>query len=279
MQETKGNKDPEASNGEGDTKAAGGDNAMPTDQRGRFSRPFAYGAIFMAHFLGAVSLLAWMVFLFSGSLDLVDLGLGEAGALGVNACLCLLFFLQHSLMIRKSIRQWLARFVGEAYLGALYTITAGMALLILVVLWQGSDRVLADPQGLVRWLMRAVFFLSLIGFNWGLRALKAFDMIGTAPLFRYLRGLDSPAPMPFTVRGPYCWVRHPLYLFCLLLIWSGPEVTTDRLLYNILWTVWIVFASMLEERDLIACFGDEYRRYQAQVPMLFPRSIRPARQE
>ncbi len=252
---------------------------MPTDQSGLFSRPFAYGAICLAHFLGAVSLLAWMVFLFSGSFDLVDLGLGEAGALGVNVCLCLIFFLQHSLMIRRSFRQWLARFVGEAYHGALYTITAGMALLILVVLWQGSDRVLADPQGIVRWLMRAVFFLSLIGFNWGTRALKAFDMIGTAPLFRDLRGLDSPAPMPFTVRGPYCWVRHPLYLFCLLLIWSGPEVTTDRLLYNILWTAWIVIASMLEERDLIACFGDEYRRYQAQVPMLFPRSIRPARQE
>ena len=32
------------------------------------------------------------------------------------------------------------------------------------------------------------------------------------------------------VRGPYRWVRHPLYLTTLLMIWSYPDLTADRLL-------------------------------------------------
>jgi protein-S-isoprenylcysteine O-methyltransferase Ste14 len=76
--------------------------------------------------------------------------------------------------------------------------------------------------------------------------------------------------MPFTVRGPYRWVRHPLYFFCLLMIWSCPDLSLDRLLHNVLWTAWIVVGSVLEERDLVASFGEEYSNYKREVPMLIP---------
>ncbi len=41
-------------------------------------------------------------------------------------------------------------------------------------------------------------------------------------------------------------------------------------MYNLLWTGWIVVGTLLEERDLVHTYGDEYRDYQARVPMLFP---------
>ncbi len=56
----------------------------------------------------------------------------------------------------------------------------------------------------------------------------------------------------------------------------GSAVSIDRLLFNILWTVWIVVATLLEERDLVDDFGEGYLDYQRKVPMLFPRSLRPA---
>jgi protein-S-isoprenylcysteine O-methyltransferase Ste14 len=62
----------------------------------------------------------------------------------------------------------------------------------------------------------------------------------------------------------------------LVLFWSCPELTTDRLLFNIVWTIWVVGATVLEERDLTEDFGDAYRDYQAKVPMLLPRKIRPS---
>jgi len=56
----------------------------------------------------------------------------------------------------------------------------------------------------------------------------------------------------------------------LVLIWSGPDVSSDRLLFNVLWTLWVVLGSYLEEKDLVAAFGEKYRHYQKTVPMLLP---------
>jgi protein-S-isoprenylcysteine O-methyltransferase Ste14 len=76
-------------------------------------------------------------------------------------------------------------------------------------------------------------------------------------------------------RGPYRWVRHPLYLLSLFLIWSYPDLTTDRLLFNLLFTIWVVAGTLLEERDLTATFGQTYRSYQRKVPMFYPWRARP----
>lgn len=84
-----------------------------------------------------------------------------------------------------------------------------------------------------------------------------------------MRGTTAP-PSPLVARGPYRYVRHPLYLFMLLLIWSTPRFSTDQLIFNVLWTPWIIVGTKLEERDLLADFGQTYRQYQALVPMLIP---------
>ena len=56
----------------------------------------------------------------------------------------------------------------------------------------------------------------------------------------------------------------------LLLIWSTPRLPTDRLLFNVLWTAWIVVGAKLEERDLLVEFGETYRRNQLCVSVLLP---------
>jgi protein-S-isoprenylcysteine O-methyltransferase Ste14 len=240
------------------------------------SKFVSYVILMLTYLFGAVSLLAWMVFLFHGSLNLVNLGLGEIAGLGLNGSLSLAFFIQHSVMVRRSFRRWLAKFIREEYHGALFTIASGVVLLILVAFWQKSSYILAAPQGIIRWMMHAVFFLSTLTFYWSIRALGSFDGLGVSPILNNLREKDQPS-MPFIVRGPYRWVRHPLYFFCLLLIWSCPDLSLDRLLYNILWSTWIIVGSVLEERDLVGDFGEPYRDYQGKVPMLIPWRLRPVR--
>lgn len=236
----------------------------------------AYVMLGLAGLLGGGSLLVFTLFLFAGSLGLVELRLSDSGVLWLDAGLCLAFFVQHSGMVRKSFRRRLGRFVPGYYHAAVYSIASGVVLLGLVVLWQESAITLAAPQGIMRWLLRAVYFLSMAGFVWGVRALGFFDPLGRRAILHHLRGTAEPR-LPFAVRGPFRWVRHPLYLFCLLMIWSCPDVTADRLLFNVLWTGWMIAGTVLEERDLVAAFGDTYRDYQRKVPMLVPYRFRPGR--
>lgn len=223
----------------------------------------------IAAFIGIASFMSFLFFLYAGSSNWVTLDLSEAGILGFNSLLCLAFFLQHSGMIRRSFRRRLAGLIPPHFQGATYTVASGLVLLVFVAFWQGSDTILFEARGLWKALMRALFFLSILGTCWGIWALRSIDMFGLDPILKHVRSRPAPT-IPFTVRGPYRWVRHPLYLFMIVLFWCGPIMTTDRLLFNALWTIWIVVGTVLEERDLADDFGEAYRDYQSKVPMLIP---------
>jgi protein-S-isoprenylcysteine O-methyltransferase Ste14 len=234
-----------------------------------------YFVISATGLIGGGSLVLFLIFLYVGSFDWVDLGLKKPIVLAFDTLLCFMFFVQHSTMIRKSFKNRLRKIIPTHYHGAFYSISSGTILLILIIFWQDSHLYIFNQQDGARTLFRIIFFSSIGLFVWGCLALGSIDFFGVEPIIANIKGTKTIA-IPFIVRGPYRWVRHPLYLAMLLLIWSCPDVSIDRLLFNILWTVWIVVATMLEERDLVDGFGEGYLDYQRKVPMVFPRRLRPS---
>lgn len=229
---------------------------------------WVYATMTFSVILGGGSLILFGWFLFAGPLHLADLNLTEMEKLWLDAFLCLSFFIQHSVMVRRSFQQKLVRFIRPEYHSALYAIASGIVLLALIVLWQETDH-LFSPYHLFPWLMRGIFLLAVIGFIVAAYTLKGLDALGTGELRRYLKGGTSPE-IAFCIRGPYRSVRHPFYFLSLVMIWACPNLTADRLLLGILFTSWIVVGAYLEERDLVAFFGEDYVAYQRQVPMLIP---------
>jgi protein-S-isoprenylcysteine O-methyltransferase Ste14 len=223
----------------------------------------------LAVVIGGGSLLLFGTFLLIGPISIVRFGASELQVLLWDGLLSILFFIQHSGMVRTSFRNRFAPTIPPHYHPAKYAIASGIALAVVVLLWQPSQTFLYQAGGLIRFLARAISILAMLGFAWGVRALRNFDTFGLVPIKVHLRGKQL-RPPNFIVRGPYLWLRHPLYFFMIVLIWSAPDVSSDRLAFNILWTLWIVIGSYLEERDLIAEFGKKYRDYQKTVPMLFP---------
>lgn len=237
--------------------------------------PGALLLVAAAYVLGGGGMLAWMVFLLLGPWIALDLELSITGRLLLDTLLCLLFFVQHSIMVRRRFRLWLIQAVRADFHGALYASASGTCLLILAILWQPVGSTLWTPPGPIRWLMVILFLAAGAGAWWGSRSLGEFDALGVKSALRTLPNEKPIAGTPFTVRGPYRWVRHPLYLFSLIIIWSCLLFTADRLLHNVLWTIWIIVGTTMEERDLVGCFGDAYRSYQQRVPMLLPTRLKP----
>lgn len=211
----------------------------------------------------------FMVFLYAGSLNIVNLGMDITGTLWLDFSLCMVFFIQHSSMIRESFHRKIVNFIPPHYHGAFFAVFSGIALLLLVIFWQDSESTVVIFEGVSRLILQVTFILSIFGLVWSARSLRSFDIFGKDQILTHMHNRQLPA-MPFSVRGPYIYVRHPFYFFMLLMIWSCPDVSLDRLLFNSFWSVWIVFGTVLEERDLVVSFGVVYQDYQRKVPMLLP---------
>lgn len=205
----------------------------------------------------------------AGSLHFFSPHWPVAGVLGWDAFLCLLFFIQHSGMVRRRFRARVARRFPPWSYPAVYTIVSSLALTALVVFWLPTERRLLVLDGLASRIAQGITLFAFAFFVWGAIALKGFDPFGLSPIRAHMRGWEEPRPA-FTINGPYRLVRHPLYFSVLLFFWFPVELTWHRLVFNVLWTVWIWVATGWEERDLVNDFGEAYRGYQRRVPMLIP---------
>ncbi len=225
-----------------------------------------YSLIVLAVIFGSGSIVLLVA---RGSSEYTHFGWSQVNILLWDAFLSVVFFVQHSGMVRRSFRARLSSVVESRYHGAVYAIASGVALTLVVLFWQRSETSLLVLQGVPRLVATACSLLAASVFALSAYSLGSFDPLGIGPIKDHLRAVNHQTG-PFVVKGPYRWVRHPLYSCTLVLFWTVPDLTLDRLLFNVLWTAWICMGTVLEERDLRHEFGDAYLRYQKAVPTLIP---------
>jgi protein-S-isoprenylcysteine O-methyltransferase Ste14 len=237
---------------------------------------FAYGLA--AYAAGVAALLYFIAF--SANLGVprsVDLGAGAPwpAALFNDLLLLALFGLQHSVMARRGFKRWWTRFVPPALERSTYLLATAAVLALLFRFWLPIE---APQVWHVEQRAGVVLLWSLFGLGWLLVLLSTFminhfELFGLQQVWARLTGRAAPESQ-FRTPLLYRFVRHPLYLGLLLGLWAGPEMSAGRLLLAAGFSAYILVGIGFEERDLVAQFGERYRRYRAEVGMLLPRRSR-----
>lgn len=191
-------------------------------------------------------------------------------ALAIDLGLLMLFALQHSVMARPTFKKWWTKFVPQPIERATYCLASAAALFVLFAFWQpigGHLWQVTDPAARgVLYGLYAFGWMAVVGTTF---LINHFDLFGLRQVWLYAKGREY-THLPFRLPGPYKYVRHPLYVGWLTVMWATPSMTVPHLVFAVAMTAYILVAIRFEERNLIEHFGFVYKRYTNTVPMLIP---------
>ncbi len=219
------------------------------------------GILFGVATHGLFAVTVWYVFWFLKGLPRTE---SASGNLWIDALLAAQFTIPHSVLLLPAVRQRLTRMIPPAFYGCLYCVVTCACLLLMISAWRPHETVYWHFSGFGGTLVTAAFFGSWVGLFYSLYLNGMGYQTGWTPWWHWLRG--RPLPMRrFEPRGVYLWLRHPLYLSFLGLIWFTPTMTADHAVLTGIWTTYIFVGSCLKDRRLLFYLGDNYRHYQSAV--------------
>lgn len=188
----------------------------------------------------------------------------------IDFLLISLFGLQHSIMARRSFKQWLGKLMPKSTIRSTFVIVSSAILALIFWQWQ--------PIPITVWHIESEFgrgiTFGLFGLGWGILVLSTylinhFELFGLQQVYNNLRNKEFREPH-FQTPLLYKIVRHPMMVGVVIAIFATPEMTIGHLLFAVGMTMYILIGVVFEERDLVRAFGNRYRKYQSEVPKLIP---------
>ncbi len=135
------------------------------------------------------------------------------------------------------------------------------------------------PWWISRWRIETPF-LGIALFRVAGGILITLGVIGLLDSFvRFaVQGVGTPAPVfptrHLVVTGLYRYVRNPMYIAVVSAIFGQSLILGNAVLLQygaLVWLLFHLFVLAYEEPTCGASFGDEYRRFCAEVPRWIPR--------
>ena len=184
-----------------------------------------------------------------------------ARATVINVLLFSAFTLHHSAFARGAAKRAIASLVSPAYERSVYVWASSALFFVVCRLWQPVPGALWTAPPAIQPLFLGV---QLVGAFLAVRSAGRLDVLDLAGFRQALGPATASAPQLMRT-GPYAFVRHPVYLGWLLLVWATPVMTGTRLVLAAVSTAYLVLAVPFEERDLRRLFGESYAGYARDV--------------
>ncbi len=193
-----------------------------------------------------------------------------AEAVVINMLLLSVFAIQHSVMARRGFKKAWTKFIPASIERNTYVLFSSLALILLYWQWRPMGEVIWDVSGTS--LEKILIAVSVIGWLFVLVStflLDHFELLGLKQALYNLKEKKLPKTQ-FKTPGFYQFIRHPIYFGFTVAFWATPIMTTGHLLFAICTLGYTIVGILLEEKDLISEFGNEYETYKAKVSMLIP---------
>jgi protein-S-isoprenylcysteine O-methyltransferase Ste14 len=172
-----------------------------------------------------------------------------------NVLLFAIFASHHSLFARTRIRTWMARTVPALSERTLFVCVASVLFLVVCLYWRLLPGIVWHAAGPAAVILHAVQFAGIA------LIVKSAAVVG----IRDLAGLSAQGDAEVKVRGPYRWIRHPIYAGWLLLTFAVPLMSMTRFVFAVASAAYLLAAIPLEERTLRRAIPEGYPRYAAAV--------------
>jgi protein-S-isoprenylcysteine O-methyltransferase Ste14 len=181
------------------------------------------------------------------------------------ALLTVLFYATHSALAAPAMKRWGQRWLGRAHHYRLfYSLVSTVQFSAVALVWWRLPKAELFQAGAVTTAVGGLFIAAgtlIIG-----AAVGRFGVAG-------FLGLRPERDTGLVRTGLHHWVRHPIYsgIVLALIGWCLLSPCWPTLLVAGLTALYLPIGIHLEERKLIAAFGDAYRRYRREVPALLPK--------
>ncbi len=224
-------------------------------------------------FIAGIGTQAFFAFTVVGLFSFLRYGVADSAQpwLLTDSLLALQFAIPHSIILHPKTRKFLRPWISPEYHGLFFCFCTCISLQLMFAFWQDSPVLIWDFKGVAADLMLVGFYGSWVALLYSISLTGFGYQTGWTQWLHWYRGEKMPR-RDFVTRSVYQWLRHPVYLGFLGLIWFTPTMSADRAVLTGIWTVYVGVGSVLKDQRLLFYLGDSYASYMQKVagyPMMF----------
>ena len=191
--------------------------------------------------------------------------------------LFLVFAVSHSILASHEFKQKLTSKFGNkiAFYRMFYNVSSILFFLFIYKVSPKPDYVIYDlsfPFDIIIVLLQIISGIILL---WTAKYINMREFLGLTQIKRFNEGTystdDLDEKLELRIEGTFKYSRHPIYLFSSLFLMLRPTMDFFYLIFLINMLLYFYIGSYFEEKKLVTIFGDAYRKYQKDVPKIFPK--------